>query len=426
MVYFSRLRKSPVYDSNGREIGRLKDLIFLDGKENAEITHFTHANEDKIERKIRWSLVEEIKGDKLSPNGPISLRLNSRKLDIQPFFVKDSDLRVSGLLDRQVVDVNGLKVVRINDMFLAKVTGKFSIIAVCIGPRSFFRRLGFFPSWISNHAKEHIIPWKSVEALHYPLRDLHLRVQRQKIADLHPEDIADIMEDLNPKEATLIFNSLTKKKAARTLIELESDTQTSIIRDFKRKRIVEFLEEIPPEQAADILALFPKAKRTEILTMMDRKTAYQIGKILLYPEESAGTIMKTDFFAVPEIFTVKQTIEFIRKNPPASERLYHIYSVDAEGKLTGIVPIRRILISDQRSRISDIKKHDVIYVDTTTSHEDIAKTMSRYDLFVLPVVSKTKKMVGVVTADDVMTEIMPERWKSERHKARKIHNNGAS
>ncbi|HLC64812.1 MAG TPA: CBS domain-containing protein [Candidatus Nanoarchaeia archaeon] len=426
MVYFSQIRNSAVFDSHGKEVGKLKDLIFVDGKENAAITHLTYSSEDRTERKLSWSLVEEIKGDRLLPEGPISIKLNTKKSDIHAFFVKEGELRVSSLLDKQVVDIKGLKVVRVNDVLLAKVDGSFSIIAVCIGSRSFFRRLGFLPAWVKDRAKESIIPWRSVEALHKPLRDIHLKVQKQKIADLHPEDIADIMEDLNPKDANLIFNSLNLKKQAQTLIELDPDRQPNVIREFKKKRIVEFLEEIPPEQAADILELFPKYKRTELLTIMDKKVSHSIAKILRYPEESAGTIMETDFVAVPENFTVKQTLEFVRKNPPSSEKLYHLYTVDSEGRLTGIIPIRRILLSPPRSKVSEIKKSEVIYVETTTSHEDMAKTMSRYDLFVLPVVTKRKKkLVGVVTADDVMAEIMPQQWRTEKHKARKIRQNGA-
>ncbi len=426
MVYFSQLKNSVILDPHNKEVGKLKDLVFVDGKDNAEVTHLIYANAEGVAQKMRVSRVEEFKGDKSSPEGPIVIKLNTKIADIQPFFVKEEDLRVSSLLDKQVVDIHGMKVVRINDVLLAKVNGSFSIIAVCIGSRSFLRRLGFLPKVFADHSKEQIIQWRSIEALHPPFRDLHLRVQKQKIADLHPEDIADIMEDLNPKDAKLIFNSLNKKKAARTLIQLGSEVQENIIGDFKTKRIVEFLEEIPPEQAADILGLFPGAKRTAILTLMDKKTSHHIGKILKYPTESAGTIMETDFVAVPERFTVKQTLEYVRKNPPSSEKLYHIYSVDKEMSLTGIIPIRKLLLASPRSRVKDIKKSEVIYVETNTPHEDIAKTMSRYDLFVLPVVSKDKKLVGVVTADDVMAEIMPQKWRTEKHKAKKMKANGTS
>ncbi|MFC1769247.1 magnesium transporter [Nanoarchaeota archaeon] len=420
MVYYSELKNVPVYDSHHIKIGILRDMIFADGEKSAKITHIVYSGDDRTERKLNWSFVEEIRGQKDTKKIGTSIRLNSKKSDLQPFFVKESNLRVSKLLDKQVVDIDGMKVVRINDLLLVKVDGAFSIIAVCIGTLSFFRRLGVVPYSMKNKSKENIIPWRSIEALHKPFRDVHLKVQKQKIADLHPEDIADIMEDLNPKDANLIFNSLNKRKAARTLIELESDTQTNIIKDFKKKRVVDFLEEIPPEQAADILELFPKSRQTEILTMMAAKTSRHIAKILKYPDESAGTIMETEFVAVPEKFSVKQTINYIRNNPPSTEKLYHIYSVDKDKKLTGIIPIRRLLVSSPLKKIKDIKQSEVIYVETETSHDDIAKTMSRYDLFILPVVSPNRKLLGVVTADDILAEVMPQKWRAEKHKARKM------
>ena len=243
MVYFTQLGQSKLFDSKGNEIGRLIDLVFVDGTKYAEITHTIYEDENKYKKKIPWTFVKEFKQETDEKSSKISIHLNSPIDAVTQFFMKEKEVLVGDILDKQVIDVDGVKLVRINDIILGKVDNKFSIVAVSVGAMSFVRRLNIpkLSGFLSSKIKDHIIPWKSVERLEPEFHDLHLKIQRNKIADLHPEDIADIMEDLSHSERILIFNSLTSQKAAKTLIKAGEHVQDSVLKSFKIEKVKELL-----------------------------------------------------------------------------------------------------------------------------------------------------------------------------------------
>ncbi|MFH1834730.1 MAG: CBS domain-containing protein [Methanobacteriota archaeon] len=424
MVYFSELKGRPVFDADKKNIGVLTDLVFIHGGDYAEITHIVCVFEDKSVRKIRFSLVDELKCEKSRVSEKIIVHLNKPLSKITCFFIEDKDLILSEVVDKQVIDVNGAKIVRVNDILLGKVGGKFSVVAVAVGKKSFLKRIGLKSFANSTKLKEQIIAWESVEALEPRMHGLHLKVQKNKIADLHPEDIADVMEDLSHKERVLIFNTLDKQVAAETLIGAEPEVQQSVFRSIKVDRIKELLEDIQTDQAADILSLMDKSEVEEILGRLRADKAKAITKILNYDPESAGAIMDTSFIMIPETHTAQQTIDLLREIAPSSDKIYHIYVVDRQRRLVGILSIRGLLIAPPDEKVGEIMHREVIHVKTDTPKEDIAKTIARYDIFVIPVVSDDNVLRGVVTADDVLTEIMPDEWKRERFKPHRTKKNG--
>jgi len=415
MVTFSQLRGSSVFDKNNKQIGVLSDLVFVDGTKYAEITHLIYEWHDKYKKKIPWSLVGEFKEGK---DKKIEIILNETDEQISPFFVKEKEMLVGGITDKQVVDVDGVKVVRVNDVALGKIEDKLCIVAVAVGAKSLARRLGF--KALSANLKENVIPWKSIERVEAEFHGLHLKIQKNKIAELHSEDIADLMEDLSQKERILIFNSLPRKKAVKTLIGAEPDVKNSLFRDMKTERIKDLLENIPLDQSADILSFMSESRANEILGLMRKEDASKIRKVLNYHPESAGAIMDTMFIAVPKNFNAEQTIRMLRKKKPSSSKAYHIYVVDKANKLMGVLSIRDIIISPPKKKVVDFMKKEVIFIKDTTPKEDIAKAMTRYDVLVLPVVDQNNVIKGVVTADDVLTEFIPKTWRREKYRPNKI------
>lgn len=417
MVYFSQLKDSCVFDSDHVYVGKLIDLVFVDGLNYAEITHLIYqSEEDKYKKKIPWDYVKEFKEEKNGKREQIAVYLNLLIDEITPFFMKKKENLVGGILDKQVIDVNGVKVVRVNDILLGKVKDKFSIVAVCVGASSFVRRLGIprLADITTSKVREHIIPWRSVERLEPEFHDLHLKVQKDKIEDLHPEDIADIMEDLSHSERILIFNSLDSRKAAKTLIKAEEDVQDTVFKSFKMEKIKNLLENIPTDQAADILSLMPTSKEEEILNSMSKHTASKIRKILNYHPESIGSIMKTEFIAVPMDYTAQQTINLLRELKPAAGRAYHLYVIDKDKHLTGILSIRALVVADPKTKVSRIMNNKVVCVRDSSPKETAARLMARYDLLVLPVIDKEGKLRGIVKADDVLDQYIPKRLKRKK------------
>jgi flagellar motility protein MotE (MotC chaperone)/uncharacterized protein YrrD len=413
MVYFSQLKGKPVIDSQGKKIGVIKDLVFSDGMDYAQVTHLIYLSKDRYRKKIAWRFIKEIK--EAPKKEDIEIHLNTSLDDLNILFEKESDLLVSSLVDKQIVDVDGQKIVRVNDVLLGKIGDKFCVVAVCVGTRSLLRVLGI-KGGDKLAAKEKIIPWASVETLEKDLHDLHLRYQKSKIADLHPSDIADIIEDLSHDERVLIFNSLGKKKAAKTLIEVEPDVQSSFLKNLKMARIVEILEDMPPNEAADILSLMPKRRTNSILNSMKSEKAKKIREILKYPEESAGSIMHTEFVAIPQHYTAQQTINLLRKLKPVSEKIYHLYVVDKKKHLIGVLSIRSLLTAPPKEVISNFMRTRIAKVRLNTSKKDVAHALTKYNLFALPVVDNNNVLKGIVKADEVLEEIMPKSWKKGNYR----------
>ena len=410
MVDFSELRNKPVIDADGRNIGILKDLVFIDGEDYAEISHLIYLSEDRYRKKISWRFVKELK--KKEEDKGITVYLNEPVNDINPVFEQGNEFLVGNLVDKQIVDIHGMKVVRINDVVLGKVDSKFCVVAVGVGTKSLVRRLGieklvrFAPK-----IEEHIIPWQSVEPLEEGLHKIHIKYQKDKIADLHPSDIADIMEDLTHKERVLIFNSLDKEKAARTLVESEPNVQSSFFKNLKMNRITEILETIPSNHAADILSLMSRTKAEQLLKCIHPEIAKKIREILNYPRESAGALMSTNFVVIPKDYTAQETITLLRKLRPSPERTYHLYVVDKANHLLGVLSTRALLTAPPSKMVSKFMRKEVVKIKLDAQKEDITNALAKYSLFVLPVVDENNVIKGVVKADDVLTEIMPESWK---------------
>ncbi len=419
MVYFSQIKEKPIFDANNKNIGILKDLVFIDGEKYAEITNLVYLDEHKYRKKIPWNLVKELKSEANGLNTKIEIKLNTPVESIAPFFEKEDETLVGNIMDKQLIDVDGFKLVRVNDIVLGKVEDKFCVVAVAIGIRSFMRRFGF-EKIMPGKIKEHVIPWESVERLEPEFHDLHLKTQKSKIADLHPEDIADLMEDLSHQERILIFNTLDRKKAAQTLIDAEKGVQKSLFSNLKIRRIVDLMENVPPDQAADILSLMSKSKVEKILDSMQADTSSKIKEILKYNPESAGAIMDTEFITIPEDYNVQKTINLLRKITPPSKKIFHLYVVNNNKQLLGVLSIRQLITSPPDRKITEFMNKEVFYVKLSCSKEEIAKSISRYDLFVLPVVDENKIIKGVVTADQVLTEVIPETWRKSRYKPHKI------
>jgi magnesium transporter len=259
MVFYSDIKGRQVIDSVGEEVGRLVDLIFVDGEKFAAISHIIYVGDDRYRKKVVWESVKELAGD----GTRLRLILNKARADLKPQFEDEKELLVGSLLDKQIIDIDGLKVVRVNDVHLAKVDRFFSVVGVCVGGKSFVRRLGI--PWVSRYlmpkAEERMIPWDSVEPLDRDLHSIHVKMQRTKIGKLHPSEIADIMEDLSQRERALIFNSLDADKAAKTLFESNEEVREAFLKDMKTHRIINILEHMSPDQAADMLSLMPKERQ---------------------------------------------------------------------------------------------------------------------------------------------------------------------
>lgn len=322
---------------------------------------------------------------------------------------------ISDLLDKQIVDVDGRKVVRINDLEIANTGGILRVVAADVGVSGLLRRLGLKPLGKIMPAAYRRVPrsmisWDSVA----PIRDVNPSqvqlVKESKLARLHPSELAEIISDLSAREAAAVIHQLDDETAADALEHLDSGTQQSIIRDIGTERAADIIEEMDADDAADLLGDLPEDHQTELLAEMNEYTAEELRELVKYEDDTAGGLMTTDYLWIYPHRTTEATIRKIRELGPEFEFIYYLYVVDKEDTLLGVLSLRTLLLADPGAFIDKVMETDIVSVHPDASEEDVAATIARYDLMAVPVVDDNGKMLGIVTVDDAIDAMVPESF----------------
>ncbi|GAV32070.1 mg/Co/Ni transporter MgtE [Coriobacteriaceae bacterium EMTCatB1] len=409
MFYLTRMLGKPVVDAAGETIGRISDVAVATGEVFPRVTALAFLGPGKTPFMLSWrKYVESIDDDKVVLNATKdALRFSY----LQP----DEILLARDLLNKQIVDTQGMKVVRVNDLKLSESRNQLRLLGAEVGIRGILR--GLHPALetaaeriaklFGKELPENIIAWNYMDLLERDLSQVKLSVTHKRLHELHPADIADVLEQLTPAQRAKVFEHLDNSQAAETISELEDAFQAEVIGDLGAQRASDILEIMDPDDAADIIGDLPYDKAEALLRLMGVNEARAIRSLLGYREKTAGGIMTPEVTRVTEDMTVSEVIEHIRKESSENESLYYIYVVDADGRLEGVVSLRDLVLSDPGTKIADIVSRDVITAHVDDDQEDVAETMSKYDLLALPVVDETGKLLGVVTVDDAL-EVLEE------------------
>lgn len=317
------------------------------------------------------------------------------------------------LLDQQIIDVHGRKVVRVNDVELESTPINshllLNVVAVDVGARGAIRRLskGIVPSFtlraLLDKIPPRVIPWEYVDLLETdPARRVKLKIAYEGLARLHPADIADIVEDLPPAEREAVFETIDEEVAAETLEELDPDVKVAIVESLDRDRAADIVEEMDPDAAADLLGDLPEERSGEILKEMQPEERQEVTQLLEFGEHTAAGRMTTEFVAVAETSVVDDAIEALKRFEGSSEAVATIYLTGAGHKLVGSVPLVRIALSSPAVQLSEISEPFVACAPDTPEDE-VAALFDKYNLITLSVVDEHGRMVGIITADDVIT-----------------------
>jgi len=411
MPYLSNLLGKPVADADGERLGTVKDLV---ASMRPELRH-PQIVALVVKRRRGGSLVIPIEDVAVlvAPAVP----LNRRLTDIVPYPPGENDLYLArDVLDRQIIDTDGVRVVRVNDLELARVNGHFYVANVDISSLGLLRRLGVarlaqkMAGGLRRDTKAGVISWDDVELLR-DQQSMRLRVPSDKIADLHPADLADIISDLSRPESSQFLESLDLETLADTLEEVEPDFQASLIEDMPDEKVADVLEEMAPDEAADLLAELPEERSEELLNLMEDEDAEDVRKLLAYPEESAGGIMNTEFVALKADLSAEQAISVLRGTAGEAEMIYYIYVNDDCDHLVGVLSLRELVLAGPETPIRDFMHSRVIAVGLMDSQDEVAQAVSKYGLLAVPVIDDEGKMHGIVTADDALDKIIPTAWK---------------
>jgi magnesium transporter len=410
MAYVSELIGKPVTDVEGERVGTLKDLLaVLRGKNPHPLITAIVVKNRSSERIIAVGDVPVL----FAPALPLKIRLQ----EIQDYLPDEGEIRlVEDVLDKQIIDMNGVRVVRVNDLELTRVSGEVYVSNVDIGSAGLLRRLG-----LNGLARQMVsrggqgtaagaISWDDVELLGID-QPMRLKVPRDKLGELHPADLAEIISDLNRSESREILENLDVKTVADALEEVEPEFQASLVEGMDNEKVADVLEEMAPDEAADLLAELPEGRSQELLELMEDDEAEDVRELLGYPEDSAGGIMNTEFVAARAEWTAAETMEFIRHNTSEAETIYYVYVTDEPGHLEGVFSLRGLVMASPETQVSEFMVDRVVSVKLLGNQDECAQLVSKYNLLALPVVDEDNVIHGIVTADDALDKIIPTAWK---------------
>jgi len=413
-LFVSEILKKLVLDPKGEELGRVKDIVVIKGETFPKVSALI------IEKKKRLFNLPWLNLNIFNKR-IISAKIYSEGL--QPYEFSEKDLLiVRDIFDKQIVDANGAKVVRVNDVKLEGFNSAAILVAVDVGMRGIMRRLGVerggedMMRLFKRHLPYNLISWNYIQPLEPKLTKISLTVPRQMVSELHPADIAEIISQVSHKEGATFFKGLDVETAAEALSELQPDVQAAIITGMDTDKAADIIEEMPPDEAADVLSDLPMDKAKEILEQIEKEEAEDIQELLSHEEDTAGGLMTNEFIAYPPEITVKEAIEKFRKDAEEVETVYYIYVTDTEEKLIGVISLRELLLAPLDTKLSDIVETKLKTVTPDTDEVEVAEIISKYNLVAIPVVDNEGFMLGIVTVDDVIDRILPPAAKRKRRK----------
>jgi magnesium transporter len=408
-VYLSELLGLKVFDLKGRRIGTLRDAALVPLIDPVRVDRFlVGAGPGWL--SVRYDQVEEITEE--------GIRLKNESLT--PYHSDEYMLRmVRDLLDQQIIDVHGRKVVRVNDVtFLRERENDqevLHVLEVDIGIRSIVRRVlrGVLPQSLIRKLQARIPPksirWEFCNVLEPdPQRRVRLNISNKLLENMHPADLADIIEELGHEDRQALFNTMDNEAAADLLSEVEPEVQTRIIESLQAERAADILEEMEPSEAADLLNELEEDRSEEILHEMRAEEKEDVEDLLEFSENTAGGLMNTSFVTLPENATVADAMAELRKNEDILEYLHSIFLVDSEERLQCTVPIARLFFASGDSLLKDFAADPVVCTQPQEKLDRVAEMFDRYNLLALPVVDRDKQVVGVITVDDVVARLRQE------------------
>lgn len=420
-VFFSSLLKKPVCDSQGVPVGQLTDLAVSVAYMFPPVVGFVvqRGRLEPFPLTGRWSDVVDIEGPAIRLSVPI-YALKPSKID-----APGEILLREALLDKQIVDMSGAKVVRVNDLHFLKLgRSDLRLVHVDFGTRGLVRRMGWEPFMdallrrIAPRSQylsaERLIRWQYVQPLSLDAKaqSIRLSVMQRQLNELHPADIAEILTDLDTHERATMFRSLDPETAADALAEVEDPRiQTQLLETVSQEHAADILEEMQPDEAADLLSELPQETSTALLRKMEVDEAQDVRELLTYAPDTAGGMMTTEFVALPADLAVEEAFARLRTAAPDVEHIYYLFVVDADQRLVGVLNLRQLIMAAPQARLQEIMIQNPARVHHADSHDTVAEIVEKYELLGLPVVDDNDKIVGMITVDDVLSHIASQAWK---------------
>lgn len=405
--YVSELLGRPLVSPDGQVVGRVCEIA---ARQVGRLP-LVSGIQVRAGTSERWFAFSDVE------HGQEVLRLRRHPDECEPYAPAEGDVLLRrDVLDKQIVDVHDYRVVRVNDVRVAECADGQCVVGVDVGVRALLRRMGigkpveYVAKLVGKPLHSRLIAWDDVETLEPSLAGggrIKLKVPHERIARLHPADIADIVEQLHPQQRAEVIEALDVETAADTIEEMEDEEAAEVIESLEEETAAGILEEMEPDDAADVLGDLPEERSLELLEFMAPEEAEDVKELLAYEEETAGGLMTTEFVAVRADMTADETIQCLRELAPKAETVYYVYVVDDDQRLVGVLSLRDLIVAAPDTRIADVMVTNVRKVSTHEDADEIAQVFRKYNLLALPVVDDDGRLAGIVTVDDMMEHLLP-------------------
>ena len=409
-IYATELMGSEAYDAQGHFVGRVREFFIEPADQPNRISHFLLSRGRFQPLLARYNQVGAV--------APGTLRLNCSERELALYTPNEAWLAVrKDLLDQQIIDIQGRKVVRVNDVDLAeqKTNGnvELRLTQVDVGLPGAVRRLlqgvvgpGLIRK-LQNPLPQRTIRWEFVNLIEPdPLRRVKLRITHEKLEDLHPADLAEMMEELLAAERQGIIASLDEETAAGVLAELDARLTTQIVEKLDPEKAADILEEMAPDAAADVLADLPKETSEELLEEMPGQEASEVRGLMAFDEKTAGGMMNTEFVFVGETSARDEVLQWMRLQELNVDQLDTIVLLDRDAKFSGTVSVARLLLADAEQRMSELKTEPLLSVPGDADERDVFELFDKYNLRMLTVINSESRPIGTITVDDVVSRLV--------------------
>jgi magnesium transporter len=406
MLNATELLGAATYDSAGHFVGRVKEMFVVPSEQPNRISRLL------LSRGRYRPLVA--RHDQIGTVAPGRIHLTTDESALELFHPNEAWLAVQkDLLDQQIIDTHGRKVVRVNDVDLGdyRTNGntELRLEDVDVGLSGALSRLlkGTMPLMairrIQQKVRSNKIRWEFVNLIESdPLRRVKLRISSDKLEQLHPADLADLMEEISPAERQSIIDSLGEDVAAETLTELDKRLQTQVVEKLNPEKAAEIIEEMSPDAAADLIASLPPDTSQEVLQEMGHREAEEVEGLLQFRENTAGGMMNTEMVVVGEDATRGEVVDHIRFHEISPDQLDAIVLIDRDAVLAGVVPVSRLLLAGSDQRVSELVFEPNLSVTPETEDKEVFELFDKYNLRSLTVVNDENRPIGAITVDDVV------------------------
>jgi magnesium transporter len=409
-LYATELMGAETYDAQGHFVGRVREFFVEPADQPNRVSRFL------LSRGQFQPLVA--RHDQVASVAPGTMRLNCGERELEVYQPNEAWLAVNkDLLDQQIIDTKGRKVVRVNDVDLTELRSngnvELRVTQVDVGLPGAVRRLlqGVIAPAVVRKLQSRLpqktIRWEFVNLIEPdPLRRVKLRITHEKLEDLHPADLAEMMEELSAAERQGIIASLDEETAAAVLAELDERLTTQIVEKLDPEKAADILEEMAPDAAADVLAELPKETSEELLEEMPGQEASEVRGLMAFDESTAGGMMNPEFVFVAETSTRDEVLEWMRSQELNVDQLDSVVLLDSEAKFSGTVPISRLLLASPEQRVADLKLEPLLGVPANADERDVFELFDKYNLRTLTVINKENRPIGTITVDDVVSRLV--------------------